>query len=480
MSIAKNCPSWIAPRIAQCFDKEAAAPQLLRHVADARFTLLNRANEIGANSYLVEIGDCRIVLDAGMHPKQTGSDGIPQFEQLRHDSIDAIVVTHSHLDHVGTLPVLMRDQPSARVFMTPATATLAEALLHNSVNVMKSQRTELGIQDYPLFSHRAIDELVPRIEPRDYEKPFELDWSGSVRGTFFDAGHILGSAGLLLEGAGKRIFYSGDVHFEDHALIKGARFPELGDLDALIVESTRGDTPRKEGYRREDEEERFIGDIRNCLARGGSALVPVFAIGKTQEVLAMIHECKGAGRLPDVPVYIGGLSTKMTIIYDKYSNGSRRMLPGFKILRDMNPITGSPRGRRRIPNEPGCIYALSSGMMTEKTTSNNFARGFIDNPNNALLFVGYADPDSPGGHIRAARRGDLIDLDSSLPKVKLNCEVDVYDFSGHAPRDQLLAFIQKCHARQILLVHGDPAASQWFADQIEGASLPPPGKAVDL
>ncbi len=230
-------------------------------MADARFTLLNRANEIGANSYLLEIDKTRIVLDAGMHPKENGAASIPRYEDLQHDSIDAVIVTHSHLDHVGTLPILMRDQPSARIFTTPATAALADALLHNSVNVMKSQRIELGIEEYPLFTHRAIEKLVPRIEPRDYERPFDLDWNGTTRATFFDAGHILGSAGVLIEGDEKKIFYSGDVHFEDHALIRGSNFPELKDLDGLIVEATRGDTPRPEDYRRADEEERFISDI---------------------------------------------------------------------------------------------------------------------------------------------------------------------------------------------------------------------------
>jgi len=451
-------------------------------VADARFTLLNRANDIGANCYLLEIGDARIVLDAGMHPKQKGPGSLPRYEDLQHDSIDAIIVTHSHLDHVGTLPVLMRDQPSARVFMTPGTGALADALLHNSVNVMKSQRTELGIEEYPLFTHRAIEELTPRIEPRDYEKPFDVDWNGSVRATFYDAGHILGSAGVLIEGGGKSLFYSGDIHFEDHSLIRGARFPRLGErnLDALIVETTRGEAPRSPDYRREHEEERFIGDIRRCLSGGGSVLIPVFAIGKTQEVLTMIHDSKENERLPDVPVYIGGLSTKMTIIYDKFSGSSRRLHPNFKILRDMALITGNRRGRKRIPLEPGAIYALSSGMMTEKTTSNGFARGFIDNPKNMLLFVGYADPDSPGGKIRAAQPGDPIRLDESLPEVALHCGVEVYDFSGHAPREQLLDFMQETAARHTVLVHGDPAAQQWFGRQVEGSLIPKPGTTIRL
>lgn len=448
---------------------------------DARFTLLNRNTEIGANSYLVELGETRIVLDAGMHPKEVGAASVPCYENLRHDSIDAIIVTHSHLDHVGTLPILMRDQPSARVFMTPGTAALAEALLHNSVNVMKSQRTELGIDEYPLFTHRAIDELFPRVEPRDYEKPFELDWNGSVKATFHDAGHILGSAGVLIEGADKRIFYSGDVHFDDHTLIKGARFPKMDKLDLLIVETTRGDTPRREDYCRKKEQERLLDEICACFDRGGSALIPVFAIGKTQEVLTMIHEWKESQRLPDVPVYIGGLSTKMTVIYDKFSDRSRRRVTDFKILRDMDPITGNRRGRRRpIPKEPGCIYALSSGMMTEKTVSNGFARGFIDDPKNALLFVGYADPDSPGGRIRASKQGDLVAIDSDSPPLALNCAVEIFDFSGHAPREQLLEFMQRTPANKCFLVHGDPSAIQWFADQLDHAVVPKPGVAVSF
>jgi len=445
---------------------------------DARFTRLNRASEIGANSYLVELGETRIVLDAGLHPKLAGRDALPRYEDLRHDSIDAVIVTHAHLDHVGTLPILMRDQPSARIFMTPATAALADALLHNSVNVMKSQRLELDIPEYPLFTHQTIDELMPRVEPRDYERPFEIDWRGTVRATFFDAGHILGSAGVLVETDAKRLFYTGDVHFEDHALIRGARFPELRDLDALIIETTRGDSERRAGYTRPSEEERFITAIRECLRRGGSILIPVFAIGKTQEILAMIHNCKADGRLPDAPVFMGGLGTKMTVIYDKFADSSRRRLPGFRILRDMDLVAGTRGKRRQIPRQPGSIYALSSGMMTEKTTSNEFARGFIDSPLNALLFVGYADPDSPGGKIRAGARGREIELDPGLPPVERHCEIAVYDFSGHAPRDQLLDFIRRTEARKTFLVHGDPAASQWFASRLEHACIPAPGMRI--
>lgn len=443
-------------------------------------TLLTRANEIGANCYLLELAGLRIIIDAGMHPKESGRAALPRYEDLPFDSIDAILVSHSHLDHVGTLPVLMMDQPSARVYMTQPTAALADALLHNSVNVMTSQRTELGIDEYPLYTHEQLDDCERRFEGRHYDKPFDIDFDGTVRATFYDAGHILGSAGILIEGDGKRIFYTGDIHFEDHALSKGALFPDLQGLDALIVETTRGDSERRAGYTRQSEENRFIDCINLALDRSGSVLIPVFAMGKTQEVLTMVHENKDSRRLPDVPVVIGGLSTKMTVVYDKFADSTRRVHPGFRILRDMKISTGNRRKRQSIRYNPGTIYALSSGMMSEKTVSNNFARGFLDDPRNSLLFVGYTDPSTPGYRIRTAQRGDMIDLSQDFAPVKLDCDVEVFDFSGHAPRDQILDFIRKTNAPQNILVHGDTPAMQWFADHLEHSTIPKTGQKTPL
>jgi predicted metal-dependent RNase len=246
------------------------------------------------------------------------------------------------------------------------------------------------------------------------------------------------------------------------------------------METTRGDSERAPHYCRESEEERFIDTINAALDRGGSALIPVFAIGKTQEVLTMIHDNRERGRLPVTPIRIGGLSTKMTIIYDKFSRSSRRRHPGFEILRDLNPNTGSRRRRQEITSEPGCIYALSSGMMTEKTVSNQFARHFINNPKNCLLFVGYTDPSTPGARIKGAPRGQAIDLDPELPPIVLDCDVETFDFSGHAPREQILDFAEKTAAARTLLVHGDPGALAWFRERVPGSEIPGSGKQVFL
>lgn len=428
------------------------------------FQSLLRHNEIGANSYLLELDGHRIVLDSGMHPKEEGVDSLPAHHELPPASVDSIFVSHSHLDHSGSLPVLMNDQPEAQVYMTPATSKLVDALLHNSVNVMESKRVELGITDYPFYTHRELDRLEKRWRTFNYERPFHI--SEGVRASFHDAGHILGSAGVMLETMDRRIFYTGDVQFEDQTLIPGADFPEE-DIDVLIVETTRGASPREETYDRHEEENRFAESIRQCLHEGGSVLIPVFAMGKTQEVMTMVHRFKTEGLIPDAPFYIGGLSTKMSVIFDEMADSTPRNQPGFRVLKDMEVKTGGRRRKRApIVYQPGCIYALSSGMMTEKTVSNTFARGFLDNPKNALLFVGYADPDSPAGHIRAGKKGDVINLDPEKPPVPFHCSMDIFDFSGHATREDLLNYILRVKPSVTILVHGDLDATEWFAHQL--------------
>ncbi len=449
---------------------------------------LCRAPEIGANSYFLTFGETRVVIDAGLHPKEDGEEAIPRFDLLDTDSVDAVFISHAHLDHVGTLPVLQREQPHARVYMTPEVVDLANALLHNSVNVMTSQGDELGIDAYPLFTHGDLDELDQVWQGRPYRQTFDPVWDKDLQVTFRDAGHVLGSAGILLEGAGKRVFYTGDVQFRDQSLISGADFDELGPLDTLIVETTRGRTPSEPGFDREEEVARLISDLTETMHRNGSALIPVFAMGKTQEVLTMIQNAKESGDLPDVPVTIGGLSTKMTNIYDRYASNKNRKRPDFRILRDMDLRAGTRRRGKSVPirYQEQAIYALSSGMMSEHTVSNTFARSFLPNPANSLHFVGYSDPSTPSYHIRQANTGDLVSLDKAKDPVPLNCDVKEYNFSGHADREHLLDFIIKSQARQIFLVHGDLESSQWFQEELarqmpnSEVIIPLPGEDYNL
>ena len=449
------------------------------------FQSLTRRAEIGANCYVLDTGMARIALDSGMHPKEKAYDAVPDFSLIEDGDLDAVVVSHSHLDHVGSLPVLMRRHQKAPAYMSPVTLDFADALLHNSVNVMSSQREQEGIKEYPLFTHRELDGLMKRLLTRRTGQPFEIAETG-VKAEFFDAGHLPGSVGVMLDIDGLKVFYTGDVHFEDQTVSIAAQFPNE-HVDVLIMECTRGSVERDADYNRQAESDRLAEVITRTMARGGSVLIPVFAMGKTQEILMMLHELKAQGKVKaDIPVHIGGLSSKMTQIVDKHSDSSRRSHSGFRILESMSGIVKSKKGERVTKCQAGRIYAVSSGMMSEYTVSNDLAHHFINQPKNTLCFVGYADPDSPAGTILAAVHGSPVKLSNAHPPVELNCEVARFDFSGHAPRHELVEYARKLSPRKILLVHGDTPALDWMAKTLSLALpeceviIPLPGEKIPL
>lgn len=427
-----------------------------------RFRNLTRRREIGANSYLLEAGEHRVVLDSGMHPKATGFAALPDFGPLPHDSADAILITHAHHDHIGSLPVLQRKQPNTPVLMTEVTGELSSAMLHNSVNVMTKQREEESITEYPLFTHRELDQIRAQWIYRDIERPFTLP-DTELEATLFDAGHILGSTGILIREGSNTLFYTGDVNFESQTICRAADFPTSG-IDVLIIETTRGDHARPAEYSRKGEKERLAALIRDTHEANGALLIPVFALGKTQEVMLMLHELHQEGLIPEMPLYIGGLGTKITVLYDHYASRSRRSYPGFRLLEDTDILVPRKNSRKRqeIVSSPRTLYALSSGMMTEHTASNQFAWKFLDNPRNAVAFVGYTDPESPGYKIRNAKEGDMIKLARDLPPVQLRARVESFDLSAHATREQIADYAEKVKPKKMLLVHGEESAQQWF------------------
>ncbi len=428
-----------------------------------RFRNLTRRREIGANCYLLEAGEQRVVLDSGMHPKLAGYPATPDFGPLEDGKANAIFITHAHHDHIGSLPVLQRRQPDAPVLMTEVTGELSNAMLHNSVNVMTKQREEENIREYPLFTHRELDGIRKTWIYRDIDRAFEVP-DTDLEATMFDAGHILGSTGILIREGSNTLFYTGDVNFEPQTICRAADFPTSG-IDVLITETTRGDFARPEGYSRKGEKERLASVIRETHEAGGAVLIPVFALGKTQEVMLMLHELLQEGLIPECPLFMGGLSTKITVLYDHYASRSRRSYPGFQILEDIKMLTPRKRGRTELTANARCIYALSSGMMTEHTASNQFAWKFLDNPRNAVCFVGYTDPESPGYKIRHGKEGEPIKLASDLPPVPLRCRVESFDLSAHATREQIADYVEKVRPKKLLLVHGDEPAQMWFTNR---------------
>jgi len=426
------------------------------------FVNLARDVEIGANSFLIRTRRRQVVLDSGMHPKREGGEALPDFTHLAEGAPDAIVVTHAHQDHVGSLPHLTRRNPKAKVFLTEATARIADVMLHNSVNVMFRQKEEKGID--PLFTHRSVELCREAWQPCQYRIRHDFSGERADDGDtfeFYPAGHILGAAGVLLRMDGRSIFFTGDVNFENQTLIRGADFPESG-VDVLIMETTRGDSPLPPGFTRAKEELRLAEAIRAGFEKGGAVTIPVFALGKTQELLGMLWKMRIKGLIPACPIYIGGLSTKISTIYDNFAADPQRQISELQLLHELAPYVLSGNDIASMHPRKRCIFALSSGMMTPNTLSNIFAKKILGDPNQTLLFVGYSDPDSPAAKIRSAAPGDPVTPDPRAPAIPLQCEVNEFNFSAHASRESLLKYAVALRPKKILLVHGDRPAAEWF------------------
>jgi Cft2 family RNA processing exonuclease len=459
-----------------------------------KFINLTRQTEIGANSYYLELGGHRLVLDCGMHPKNTGEDALPNFKVIADRHIEAILISHAHQDHIGTLPVLMRRQPSARVFMTETTAEIGSVLLHNSVNVMTRQREQIGpavAGSYPLFGHRETDRaselwqwcrLRQRISISGERAPQPRMLSG-LTFEFFDAGHVLGSTGILLRAEDRTVFYTGDVNFDDQTIMEAAICPE-DKIDVLIMECTRGDHAKPEGWTRAGEERRLAEALGRAFERGACVLMPVFALGKTQEVVAMLYKFRRERLLAEFPIYIGGLSSKMTDIYDRRAHMTRRQLPRLQLMKDATPFILNDETVRDAPLRAGRVYALSSGMMIPKTLSNVFARRLIENPQHSIFFVGYANPESPAGRLREAGSDGEVALDPDKPAQRIRCNIEQFQFSAHATRESLIDYAKKLSPRKIVLVHGDPPAVEWMratlATDLPGSEVIVPAPGVEL
>ncbi len=459
-----------------------------------QFLNLTREIGIGANSYVLEIAGKRLVLDCGLHPRLEGVEALPELTAIADDSVDGVILSHAHQDHVGSIPVLLRRHPRARLFTTEVTRQIADVMLHNSVNVMLRIREARGLTSYPLFTHKEVEitgrrwqgvPLGQRWSLEGERLPYdEVDEALSFE--FFDAGHILGSVGTLIRAEGRTIFYTGDVNFENQTLSQAAAFP-TDPLDVLIVETTRGDQPTPQGMTRKTEEARLAAALREAFEKGGAVLIPTFALGKTQELLAMLAGMEQRGEIPfGLPVYIGGLSAKLTDLYDKLGQQWPRLKPELKLRDAVEPFVVGGSEINNLQLRAKRLYALTSGMMTEKTLSNLFADKIISNPAHHLFFIGYADPESPGGRIKAAAPGDLVRLEADEPPSPLACQVKDFNFSAHASRETLRSWIAQVKPKKVLLVHGDPCAMEWFSQSIASdlpeteIIIPAPGQWYDL
>ncbi len=430
---------------------------------------LNPVGGIGANCHYLRIGELSILVDCGMNPKLKGRHSTPDFSPVRGKHLDLIIITHCHLDHIGSLPLAMRDHPNTPVIMTTSSRMLIERMLHNSASVMMRQKTDDNAPDMPLFTHEEIDRVAGRLTGLAFghAKKFRGN-RDEIEITFHHAGHIAGAAAVELKHKHRHIFLTGDVLFEDQRILPGAKFP-AGHFDTLIMETTRGDTERQPGRSRGEEMTRLITSINDTIQRGGTFLIPVFALGRMQELLTILHDARKFGRLVDCPIIASGLGMDLCDYFDEISRKTKHIQFNRHILKDLK-IQPLPRKFNPGDAPPTAgLYVLGSGMMVENTPSYALAAGMLGHARNTIGFVGYCDPETPGGELLATKPGETFVFKKANVKAKLKARVERFELSGHADREDLLEFAVQANPRSIVLTHGDQPARDWFTKQLAQA-----------
>jgi KH/beta-lactamase-domain protein len=434
-----------------------------------RVTTLGCCREVGRASFVLSTSNTRILVDCGDKPGAEGE--VPYLQAPEANPIadlDAVVLTHAHLDHSALLPLLFKYGYDGPVYMTAPTRDIAGLLQLDYLDVaVKEGRT-------PPYESEMVREELKRTITVDYGDV--TDVAPDVKLTFHNAGHILGSAVAHFHiGSGfHNVVFSGDVHYKDTRLFNGADndFPRV---ETLFMESTYG---RRNDYQtdQEDSESTLTDVVSEAFEGGGKVVIPSFAVGRSQELMLVLEEAMREGRIPDVPVYLDGMIREATAIHTAYPEYLRDGLRKRILEDDENPflaeqfeqVDGGREMRERIASGDSCIILSTSGMVTGGPIM-SWLELLGTDPNNALLFVGYQAQGTLGQRIQSGERQvPLGGGDGRANRLSLELEVEsVSGFSGHADRNGLEHFVETMHPRpeEVFCVHGDETAT----DQLSSA-----------
>ena len=426
-------------------------------------TVLGGGGEVGANCFLLNIDGQQVVLDCGTHPKKDGNEALPEFSLLTK-APDAVLISHGHQDHCGSFPYLLRHFPMVRSFSTAPTLRIMDRMLHNSVSVMGLIAKERGISEYPLYDHGDVNYALKGTRTHPYEESFSLGLRVPVQGSFHRAGHVLGSAGILLKMPNHTLFYTGDYCETPQELLPGHK-PLRDDIqvDTLIIESTHGNTD-EDKVRNYQEEARRLGEsTRDVLLGGGAVLIPTFALGRTQEILNIIVRQQEEGLIPDVPVYASGLGRAVYELYDYYLD---HLIPNTELCPlDRFERIGNVWNQdtvERLISRP-CIIVATSGMMLQNTPSAMIAQAMVKETHHGIFFVGYLDHETLGYHLLHSERGQSLQFTLHKEPVEVHLEnIQRFYFSAHAPRKSLANTIERIKPKNVIYVHGDADAIAWM------------------
>ena len=424
-----------------------------------RMTPLGSGQEVGRSCHLLEFRGTTILLDCGIHPGYDGLNGLPYFDRLEPENVDVLLITHFHLDHAASLPHFTeRTGFKGRIFMTHPTKAVTRLLLGDYLRLMMMKKSSGPKPDASdgnpdsdvLYTEAELQSCVDKIELIDYHQTISLN-----RGLKFyalNAGHVLGAAMFFIEIGGRTVLYTGDYSMEEDRHLMAAEVPHTKP-DVLIVEATYGVQVHKS---RVEREAIFTGTVETVVSRGGRCLIPVFALGRAQELLLILDEhWKNNPHLHHIPIWHASkMASRALRVYQTYAN-----MMNARIRAQMD--IGNPFHFTHIQNlksidvnsfddrGPSVVFA-SPGMLQSGVSRQLFDRWATD-PKNGCLIAGYAVENTLAKEIMNSPK-EVVTLEGR--RQPLNAEVVYVSFSAHVDFMQNRDFMTRVDPKHIILVHG--------------------------
>ncbi|XP_070566545.1 cleavage and polyadenylation specificity factor subunit 3-like isoform X1 [Ptychodera flava] len=404
---------------------------------------LGAGQEVGRSCIMLEFKGKKIMLDCGIHPGLSGMDALPYFDLIEPDEIELLLISHFHLDHCGALPwFLQKTTFKGRVFMTHATKAIYRWLLSDYVKVSNISTEQM------LYTDKDLEASMDKIETIDFHVETEVN---GVKFWCYNAGHVLGAAMFMLEIAGVKLMYTGDFSRQEDRHLMAAELPSVRP-DVLIIESTYGTHIHE---KREEREARFTGTVHDIVNRGGRCLIPVFALGRAQELLLILDEYwANHPELHDVPIYYASsLAKKCMSVYQTYINAMND-----KIKRQItisNPFVfkhiSNLRGMDHFDDIGPSVVMASPGMM-QSGLSRELFESWCTDRRNGVIIAGYCVEGTLAKHILSQPEEVTTMSGQKLP---LKMSVDYISFSAHADYQQISEFLRILKPPHVVLVHGE-------------------------
>ncbi|KAK3101085.1 hypothetical protein FSP39_000832 [Pinctada imbricata] len=404
---------------------------------------LGAGQEVGRSCHLLEFKGKKIMLDCGIHPGLNGFASLPFLDLVDVEDIDLLLISHFHLDHCGALPYFLEKTGfKGRCFMTHATKAIYRWLLSDYVKV-----SNIATEDM-LYTDKDIENSMDKVETINFHQEVEVN---GVKFWCYTAGHVLGAAMFMIEIAGVRVLYTGDFSRQEDRHLMSAEIPKVRP-DVAIIESTYGTHIHE---KREDREARFTGLVHDIVSRGGRCLIPVFALGRAQELLLILDEYwSNHPELHDIPIYYASsLAKKCMSVYQTYINAMNE-----KIRRQIN--ISNPFVFKHISNlksmehfeDIGPSVVLASPGMMQSGLSRELFESWCTDKRNGCIIAGYCVEGTLAKHILSEPDEIMTMAGQKLP---LKCSVDYISFSAHTDYKQTSEFIRILKPLHVVLVHGE-------------------------